>query len=136
MDSQISAMAGEFLTAGKLFKIGLQASITLGNAKYIDIMVYNEKINKNYNVQVKALRKKNCFPIKRERIIDDHIYVFIVLNDKNAEEEYYIIKGNTILKDIDQFFGSSYKNGKISRVPAINYGAVKQYKDNWDLFFV
>jgi len=135
MDSQISAMAGEFLAAGKLFKLGLQASITLGNAKYIDIMVYNEKINKHYNVQVKTLRKRNCFPIKRERIIDDDIYIFMVLNEKGVEEEYYIIKGNTILEDIDHFFGSSYKNNKVSRVPAINYGAVKKYKDNWDLFF-
>ena len=54
-------MAGEFLTAGKLFKLGLQAAVTLGNAKSIDILAFNPKNEKNYNVQVKTNRAKNCF---------------------------------------------------------------------------
>jgi hypothetical protein len=39
-DSQLSSMAGEFLTAGKLFKKGYQVSLTLGNAKAVDLFVY------------------------------------------------------------------------------------------------
>jgi hypothetical protein len=33
IDYQITSIAGEFLTVGKLFKRGMQASLTLGNAK-------------------------------------------------------------------------------------------------------
>ena len=78
-DSQITGMAGEFLTAGKLFKRGYQVSVTLGNAKAIDLFVYNPETDKTFNVQVKTLRKKNCFLIHWDDIHDDHIYVFIFL---------------------------------------------------------
>ena len=85
-DQQLTSMAGEFLTVGKLFKRGYQASVTFGNAKTIDVMVYNPKINKSFSVQVKALRRKNCFLIKKENIIPDHIYIFIFLHDFNQTE--------------------------------------------------
>ena len=72
-DGQLSIMAGEFLTVGKLFKRGYQASVTFGNAKAIDVFVYNPETNKSFNVQVKTLWQKNCFPIKKESINPDHI---------------------------------------------------------------
>ena len=62
IDSQMSGMAGEFLTVGKLFKRGIQASLTLGNAKSIDIFALNPRNGKNFNIQVKSLRKKKLFP--------------------------------------------------------------------------
>ena len=121
----MSGMAGEFLVVGKLFKRGLQASITLGCAKAIDVLVYNPNTGKNYCVQVKTLREKNCFPIKKSDINPEHIFVFVILGKFTAEEQFYIIKGRDILKDVDTFFGGSYKNGKVSSMPAINYGPLK-----------
>ena len=87
-DGQLTGMAGEFLTVGKLFKRGYQASVTLGNAKSVDVFVYNTETNKSFNVQVKTLRKKNCFLIRKESIIPDHIYVFIILNNWDEEEHF------------------------------------------------
>jgi hypothetical protein len=134
-EQQLTGMAGEFLTVGKLFKRGYQASVTFGNAKSIDVLVYNPENNKTYAVQVKTLRKKNCFLIKRESLNTDHIYVFILLNDFERNEEYFIIKGSEILKDINKFFGSCYKiPDNPSNMPAINYGSLKPYKDKWEIF--
>lgn len=133
-DSQISGMAGEFLVVGKLFKRGLQASVTFGNAKAIDVLAYNPKNGKNYVVQVKTLREKNCFPIKKSDVQPDHIYIFVILGKFTTEEQFHIIRGSDILKDVDTFFGSSYRNGKTSNMPAINYGPLKKYQDNWMLF--
>jgi alpha-mannosidase len=128
-------MAGEFLTVGKLFKRGYQASITLGNAKAVDVLVYNPETNKSFNVQVKTLRQKNCFPIRKESIIRDHIYIFIILNKWGQEEDFYIIPGYEISDDIDRFFGASYRDPKKpSNMPAINYGPLAIYKDNWQAF--
>jgi hypothetical protein len=132
-DAQLTGMAGEFLTVGKLFKRGLQASVTFGNAKAVDVLAYNPRNDKNYNVQVKSLRKKNCFFLKKESIHPDHIYMFIVLNDFDMAEEFFIVKGKTILDDINHFFGSSYRN-KVSSMPAVNYGPLQEYKDNWKVF--
>jgi hypothetical protein len=134
-DGQLSGMAGEFLTVGKLFKRGYQASVTLGNAKAVDVLVYNPTTNKSFNVQVKTLRQKNCFPVRKESIVRDHIYVFIILNSWGQEEYFYIVPGHEILDDIDRFFGASYRDPeKPSNMPAINYGPLAKYRDNWQVF--
>jgi hypothetical protein len=135
VDSQLTGMAGEFLTVGKLFKRGYQASVTFGNAKGIDVLVYNPTTDKSFIVQVKSLRHKNCFPVRQENIKPDHIYVFILLNDFDSPEEFYILPGSEIKSDIDRFFGSSYRDpDRPSNMPAINYGPLAPYRDNWQLF--
>lgn len=135
VDGQLSAMAGEFLTVGKLFKRGYQASITFGNAKAVDVFAYNAETNRSFNIQVKTLRQKNCFPIRRECIKRDHVYVFIVLHGWDKPEEFFIVPGHKILRDIDHFFGTSYRDPeKPSSVPAINYGPLAPFRDNWQVF--
>jgi hypothetical protein len=134
-DGQLSGMAGEFLTLGKLFKRGYQASFTLGNAKAVDLFVYNVNTDKQFSVQVKTLRRRNCFLMKKESIKKDHIYVFVILNDWEKAEDFFLIKGCDLLKDINHFFGSSYRDEcKPSNMPAINYGPLEPYRDNWDIF--
>lgn len=133
-DSQITGMAGEFLVAGKLFKRGLQVSVTMGNAKSIDLFVHNSITGHTFNVQVKTLRFKNCFPMRRENIRKNDIYVFVFLNKVEQNEEFFILPGKTILKDINHFFGTSYTREKPSTIPAINYGPLKEFKENWAVF--
>lgn len=133
-DGQLSGMAGEFLVAGKLFKRGMQVSVTLGNAKSIDLLVYNPKVEKTYTVQVKTVRCKNCFPMKRENIRVEDIYVFVVLNKADDNEEFFIVRGKTILEDLNKFFGTCYTRTPISTFPGINYGPLKEYRDNWEIF--
>lgn len=134
-DGQLSGMAGEFLTVGKLFKRGYQASVTFGNAKAVDIFVYNPEINKSFNVQVKTLRKKNCFPMRKEAINPTHIYVFIILNNFDEPEDFFIVPGQDILNNVNNFYGASYRDpDKPSNMPAINYGPLAPYKDNWLVF--
>lgn len=135
VDGQITGMAGEFLTLGKLFKRGYQGSVTFGNAKAIDLFVYNPETARTFNVQVKTLRAKNCFPMRREDIHPDHIYVFVLLNGFDKGEEFFIVPGHDILDAIDKFFGSSYRGReRPSSMPAINYGLLAAYKGNWKIF--
>jgi len=134
-DPQMTAMAGEFLTAGKLFKMGYQVSITFGNAKTIDLFVFNPSTNRTFNVQVKTQRQKNCFPMKKDNIVRDHIYVFCRLNEVDKNEEFFIVPGNDLLEDINKFFGASYIRPEgPSSMPAVNYGPLKPYSDNWAVF--
>ena len=131
---QITGMAGEFLVAGKLFKHGLQVSVTLGNAKSIDLLANNPETGRNYNIQVKSLRAKNCFPMKKESVNKNHFYVFVLLNKPDEEEEFYIVPGNDLINNIDHFFGNSYQREQPSNMPAINYGPLKEYRNNWSVF--
>lgn len=135
IDPQITAMAGEFLTAGKLFKKGYQVSVTLGNAKAIDIFIFNPATKKKFSVQVKTQRRKNNFPIKKESMESEFIYIFVRLNNFEDSEEFFIVPGKEILEDINRFFGSSYLDpDKPRKMPAINYGPLDSYRDNWAVF--
>lgn len=134
-NGHLTGMAGEFLTLGKLFKRGYQASFTLGNAKAVDLFVYNAETEKQFCVQVKTLRQRNCFLMRKESIKPDHVYVFVILNGWEKAEEFFIVRGRDILENIDNFFGASYRDEcKPSNMPAINYGPLAQFKDNWRIF--
>ena len=97
--------------------------------------MYNPRTETSFCVEVKTLRKKNCFPIKRESLSKHHTYVFIVLHEFERPEDYFIVPGSDIIADINKFFGSSYRDpNKRSKMPAINYGPLAEYRDKWQLF--
>jgi len=133
-DGQLSGMAGEFLVAGKLFKRRMQVSVTMGNAKSIDLFVHNPRTDRTFIVQVKTLRSKNYFPMRRESVKSGHVYVFVVLNRDDQDEQFFIIPGKTILRDINRFFGTSYTREKPSTFPGVNSNSLKDFEDNWEVF--
>ncbi|MGA2094261.1 MAG: hypothetical protein ABSH16_12790 [Sedimentisphaerales bacterium] len=133
-DNQQTHMAGEFLVVGQLFKRGYQVAITMGNAKAIDSFAHNPRTGETFNIQVKALRYKNCFDLKKEDIQPDYVYIFVFLNAPSEPEDFLILRGQTILDDIDGFYGAVYRGPKKSLRPTINYGPLMEYKDNWKLF--
>jgi len=131
VDKQLTGMAGEFLVVGQLFKRRLQASVTFGNAKAIDVFVYNPKTEKSFPVSVKSLRERNCFPMKPAAISFAHTYIFVLLNKPGVAERYFIVPGTAIGADMAGFFGASLDyEGR----PAVNFGPLKQYEDNWQHF--
>ena len=48
------ALAGEFATLSQLALHGYDASMTLGNTKNIDILVFDPRTNKTYQIEVKT----------------------------------------------------------------------------------
>src|SRR5215813_13778391 len=101
-DGQKSGLAGEFFVAAELLKRGLQTSLTLGNAKSIDLFAINDK-GTRFTIQVKALRSPNYFLIDLERVQDACYYVFVVLNKPDVPPDYYIVPGCDLRSDPSKF---------------------------------
>ena len=101
-DGQKSGLAGEFFVAAELLKRGLQTSLTLGNAKSIDLFAINDK-GTRFTIQVKALRSPNYFLIDLERVQDACYYVFVVLNKPDVSPDYYIVPGCDLRADPAKF---------------------------------
>lgn len=129
-DRQISGLAGEYFVAAELLKREIQTSITIGNAKAIDLMAYNTNTKKSFQIQVKTLREKNYFLIKREEIEDNFIYVFVLLNKPNIPVQYYIIKGNDLNTDQHRF-GKGFFH---ATMPGILPENLSDFEDNWNIF--
>src|SRR5262245_49629948 len=106
-DIQLIGCAGEFLTAGKLFKLGFQVAVTYGNAKAIDLLAIHPTTGTACIVQVKTQHRKNCYWLDDSSINAEHLYVFVRLNQPGEPEEFFIVPGRTMLSDKKRFFGSS-----------------------------
>ena len=85
-------------------------------------------------MQVKTVRYPNAFPMRRENIDRGRIYVFVILNEPDKDEDYFVVPGEDILGDINHFFGTSYIREKPPRFPGVNYGPLKPYRNRWDVF--
>ena len=134
-EKQVTGMAGEFLAAGKLFKMGLQVSVTFANAKGIDLFAHNPKNEKTYKVQVKTSRKKDNFrELKGKEIKPEYTFIFIILNEFADNEDFFIVKGSEILKNVNKFFGSTYNNENLPEKGTVRWQSLTDYKNNWNVF--
>jgi hypothetical protein len=129
MDKQITGLSGEFFVAAELLKRNLQVSLTLGNAKSVDLIAINERAS--YQVQVKTLRKgPNCFDLIVSKINATHIYIFVYLNDVDQQPDYYIVRGEEILDNLQHYYGKSLLKTR----QTVNDTPLRKYKNNWTIF--
>src|SRR6266436_4031026 len=102
-DGQVSGLAGEFFVAAELLKRDIQTSVTFGNAKGIDLFAHNPRTRRGFTVQVKTLRYKSIYPISPERVIREHVYVFVLLNKPGQPVQYFVVSGATLLDERERF---------------------------------
>lgn len=130
IDGQVTALAGELFVAAELLKRGLQTSVTFGNAKAIDLFAHNPITGRNFNIQVKSLRKTNFYPIKRSGIKPEHIYVFVLLNQPGKPVQYFVVPG-AILAHQPERFGKSFLDQKF---PCIHPKSLSDFSEAWQVF--
>jgi hypothetical protein len=101
-----SHLAGEFLVAGELARRGYPISITMGNAKSVDI--YADTSDGVIRVDAKAGRTKTDFPIAKNSVNTDSYYIFVYLQKSfDKAPEYFVISGKDIIyKDLIKTWGT------------------------------
>jgi hypothetical protein len=129
-DGQISALAGEFFVAAELLKRDIQTSVTLGNAKAVDLLAYRVDTGQTFRVQVKSLRTKNFFPIGHDKIDSSLVYVFVLLNKPGVPVRYFIVPGPE-LRDRPEKFGKWFGDPKF---PGIDPRDLAEFENNWAVF--
>jgi hypothetical protein len=127
MEKNNTHLAGEFFVAAELFKRDFQVSMTLGNAKEVDLIIRTPK-KKTLSIQVKALQDKNCFTLAVNKVVPHDIYVFVFLYDEKTHPDYFILKGSEILSDKKLYYGSSLNSTR----QTINYGPLFNHINRWD----
>lgn len=104
IQSSSTGLSGEYFAAAELLRRGFSVGITMGNAKSIDILA--EKDGNKFIIQVKAIyKKKNVgWPMMRDKVYDNHYYIFVNLNgDKMAAPDYYIATGLEAREKVKQY---------------------------------
>jgi len=119
-----TGLSGEYFVAAELYRRGWSVGMTIGNAKAVDI--FAEKENTLVQIQVKSIFKKghSGWPMMKDRIKKDCIYIFVNLNgDKMGSPEYYICTSTEAYRATDHY----------STRGIVTLGKMKKssYKDQW-----
>lgn len=132
-DAQLSGLAGELFVAAELLKRGFQTSITFGNAKAIDLLVHNPKIEHTFTVQVKALRAPNYFLIAHGAVRSKDIFVFVLLNKPGVPVRYFVVPG-AILANEPERFGRYFVDLKMPGIHSKILENMPEFVDGWHCF--
>jgi hypothetical protein len=120
-------IAGELFVGAELAKRGFSVSLTMGNAKAVDL--FAEKDGRAICVQVKAIaHKRNVgwpLPFAKNKIVGGVIYVCVVLNEIGTPPTYYILPPAEVLSR-----GRWYATRAILDIARIRDG---DFEDAWHI---
>jgi len=122
-------LAGEFWVLSALNRLGIEAQLTLGNKKSVDILVIQNSMI--YTLDVKALADRYDWPADNIRVFDNpnHIYVFLTfegeITDPKTSPSVWIIPSDKIQPFIKRYRTRSV----VSRSLIVNKGS--KYQNNW-----
>ncbi len=91
-------IAGEMFVAAELAKRGYSVSLTMGNAKAVDL--FAERNGSAICIHVKAIAHKKSIgwplPFDKAKIIDKVLYVCVILNPVGEAPTYYILSPHEV----------------------------------------
>lgn len=121
-----TGIASEYYILSKLYRMELEAYISSGNTKAVDIRVIRED-GTPISIDVKAVRAYSSVVVNNVTAREDHFIVICIYNNKfndiNVEPEIYVVPSMKIAS-----ITSSYKKEK-----RILKGNLKEYLNRWEL---
>ena len=133
--SHSTCMAGEFCVLEKLFRLGHEASLTIGNAKSIDILTKSSS-GLLYEVSVKAIRGGGKWGIGKEDVSKRQNLVYVLLyykkfTDVDTQPIFWIIPAKDAQKIKQPWLNNSYAiycSNKENRL------VIEKYRDGWNKY--
>jgi len=134
-------LAAEFHVLSILHRLGMNATLTLGNKKRVDIVIALDA-GRAITVDVKGLKGTTNWPIDNLKQADEnHFIIFVTFLDKISDPsvvpEVYIVPSKKVLEPVVVPSKSVvYENPAKSRrvVPVRKARKLwREYRDNWQL---
>ena len=127
-------LAAEFYVLSMLHRLGVDASLTLGNKKSVDIVLVREA-GDAVTIDVKGLAGKTSWPVDNvKKRAEDHFLVFVSflgrIADHTATPEVYIVPSTRIDPLIYHSPNGNRHVVQISRMR--NEG--QEFRDAWHMF--
>ena len=132
---QNTGMAGEFAVMEKLFRLGHQASLTLGNAKTVDIFTKSPS-GKIYQVSVKAIRGGGKWGVGITDYSPEVSLIFVLLHyaafdNLQTHPGVWVVPARDVMRLRRPWIGGAYAVYCGSKA---EQASIEQYKDAWHLF--
>lgn len=121
-----TGIAAEYFVLSQLYRLGLEAYISQGNKKAIDIRIIRED-GVPVSLDVKAVRAYSSLVVNNVTSKDAHFIAFVIYNNKFEDvsvlPEVFIVPSNDV-PGITKHFGEEKRVMK---------GSLENYKDKWEL---
>jgi hypothetical protein len=125
-DSYVTGLAAEHLIMSCLTRLGYEVYLTMGNRKKTDVRVIDNKTNKTYSIDVKAVRGYSSLVVDNVKASEDHIVIFVIFNNRIEDPSYmpdiYIVPSLEV-----ESITSHFKDKK-----RVMKTAIEKYKGRWD----
>lgn len=120
-----TGMAAEFYVLSQLFRMGLEAYMSQGNKKSIDIRIVHSA-EKAISVDVKAVRGYSSLVVNNVSESPSHFLAFVIYNNKFEEvmvsPDVFIVPSKEVTSITKHF----------KRERRVMKGDLAKYKDNWE----
>lgn len=117
--------ASEFLVLSCLFRLGVNAFISLGNKKAIDIII-KAKNGLSLSVDVKSVRDYSSVVVNNVEAAPNHFIVVVIykkkFDDPSVLPDFYIIPSQLIISMQENY----------SNQLRLLKGSIEKYKNKWD----
>ena len=124
-DTFNTGVAAEYFVLSQIYRLGLEAYISQGNKKAIDIRVIQDDGNP-ISIDVKAVRGYSSLVVNNVKANENHFIVFVIYNNKFedvlTQPEVYIVPSLEV-QSITQHFKEERRVMK---------GSLKSYLNNWE----
>jgi len=121
-----TGVAAEYFILSQIYRLGLEAYISQGNKKAIDIRVIQEN-GKPISIDVKAVRGYSSLVVNNVKAQDNHYIVFVIYNNKFEDvlvpPDVYVVPSSDVPS-----ITSHFKEEK-----RVMKGALEGYKNQWGL---
>jgi hypothetical protein len=126
-------LASEFYVLSMLYRMGHNASLTLGNKKSVDIIVIPEK-GEPITIDVKGLAGKTSWPVDNVKKVANHHFLIFVsylykITEHSVLPEVYIVPSDKLEPLI---YNSPKGNRRVLQLSRLRKDG-SQYKDAWQL---
>ncbi|NLP59461.1 hypothetical protein [Lutibacter sp. B1] len=122
-----TGIASEYLILSKLYRLDLEAYISQGNKKSVDIRVIKEN-GETLSIDVKSVRGYSSLVVNNVVPKENHFLVFVIYNNKfedlDSHPDIFIVPSQKICEPLV----STFKKEK-----RIMKGKLAEYKDKWNL---
>ena len=126
-----TGIASEYLVLSMLYRLGIDAYMTLGNKKSVDIWIKNDD-GSDISIDVKSVRAFDSVPVGNVVAKDNHYVVFVIYNNKLEDvltlPEFYIVPSKYVVENRTKY---DLKDG--GKTYNIFKKDIKDYINRWDL---
>lgn len=121
-----TGIASEYLVLSNLYRLGLDAYMSLGNKKSVDLAV-TKKDDSVITIDVKAVQGYSSLIVNNVSSKPNHYIVFVVYNNKfrdiNTLPEFFVVP-STDIESLQKVFKTEKR---------IYKSDIVKYKNNWNI---